>query len=237
MSSSAELTVCLGCRLQAQALEQSAARNSIIGQGQANDEKRRQAKVQHEQLKEFKKQVADCLMCGLILMVLGILYFGSVFGFWEGQLSQCATLKHSTLASLWKPLKGFDMLLCYVNAFWDFVSSLVILSLTVFCIKRFALLTDSIAKPMTALLLLLGGVCGWLGHMVIERLGGHGMGWLAAYESWIFMQVFAVWCVQPLHTYMQSGWFKLPCYMLFMGAAMPVMVAACPFWANWTGFT
>lgn len=96
---------------------------------------------------------------------------------------------------------------------------------------------------MAAMALLLGVVCGWLGRMVIDKLGGHGLGWVVGYEAWIFTQIFAVWCVCPLHELLQAKdtggamqHLKLPCYMLATGLLAPVAVAACPFWANWANF-
>ena len=227
-----------GCRLQGVANEQSAAHNSMVGQGQADDKAWRQAKQQRKQLQDFKLQIADCLMCGLILMLIGMLYFGSAFGFYEGRLSQCSTAKHSTLASLWRPLKSLDVVTCHMGAIIDLVGSVVVMLFTVWCIKRFALLTDSVAKPMTGLVLFLGVGCGWLGKFVIGRLGGDSLVWLAGYELWILLQASAVWCVQALFRYLQpddtQSWQQLrtPLYMLLMGVLVPVAVAACPFWAS-----
>ena len=227
------------CRLQGIANEQSAARNSIIEHGQTDERAWRQAKEQQRQLQDFKLQIADCLTCGLILMLIGMLYFGSAFGYYNGRLSQCTAAPYINLGSWWRPLKGLDILSCYVHATVDLVGSVVIMLFTVYCIKRFGLLTDSIARPMSGMILFLGVGCGWLGKFVIGRLGGSSMAWLIGYEAWVLLQVISVWCVHVLYRSLQAHnaglvWqaFKLPCFMLLMGVVIPVAVSACPFWTN-----
>ena len=220
------------CRLQGIANEQSASRNSIIQQGQANDHTWRQAKVQQKQLQDFKLQIADCLMCGLIVMLLGMLYFGAAFGYYDSKLEQCNTRRFSFFARLWGPL---DVMACYVSATVDLVGSVAAMLFTVYAVKRFGLLTDSIAKPMTGLVLLLGVGCGLLGKYVIGKLGGDSFVWLSVYEVWVFQQVLAVWFVHTLHVFLQADrtvWQQLrtPMYMLFTGMIMPFVVAACAFW-------
>ena len=177
-------------------------------------------------------------------MLIGILYFGSAFGYYNGRLSQCTAPSYSTLTSFWRPLKALDTLACYVGATIDLVGSVAIMLLTVYCIKRFGLLTDSIAKPMTGIILFLGVGCGWLGKFVIGRLGGSSMAWLVGYEVWVLLQVTSVWCVRILHRSLQANnarlpWqaLRLPCFMLLMGVVAPVAVSACPFWANLAGLS
>lgn len=220
------------CRLQGIANDQSASRNTIIQEGQVNDRTWRQAKLQQKQLQDFKLQIADGLMCGLIVMLLGMLYFGAAFGYYDSKLELCNTRRFSFFARLWGPL---DVVVCYISATMDLVGSVAAMLVTVYAVKRFGLLTDSIAKPMTGLVLFLGVGCGLLGKYVIGRLGGDSFVWLSVYEVWVFQQVLAVWFVQALHACLQADrtvWqqFRLPMYMLFTGLVMPFVVAACAFW-------
>lgn len=234
----------LSCRLQGVANEQGAQHNDILREGQSDTRVWRQAKEAQKQLQLFFERLADCLMCGLILMVAGMLYWGVTLGYYHGRLSECSGRRPGYLVKVWKPwhaIEALQTIWCYTAAFTDLLVCIGVMLLTVWAVKRHQLLSNSIAQPMTGLVLGLGVAGGAAGWFAVSKVGGDAMVWLSGYWSWVALHVLCVWFVQDVHrglTQQAAGGFckqffafaKMPLFYTSMGFVVPLVVAACPFW-------
>lgn len=177
-------------------------------------------------------------------MLVGMLYWGVSLGYFEGRLSECKGRRAGLLASLWSPWQAVEWLQtawCYGAATVDLTGSVLLMLTVSYVVKKYGLLVDSTAQPMTSLGLGLGGVCGLIGQFSVGRVGGDNIAWLSMYWAWIAMHVLSIWFVHRLYRSLNSeasgGVFqqliacvKMPVYYSFMGIIMPMAVAACPFW-------
>lgn len=224
--------------------EQGALHNDILREGQSDTRAWRQAKEGQKQLQLFFERLADCLMCGLILMVAGMLYWGVTLGYYQGRLSQCNGRRPGYLVKVWKPwhaIEALQTIWCYTTAFTDLLVCFGVMLLAVWAVKRHQLLSNSIAQPMTGLVLGLGVAGGSAGWFAIGRVGGDAMVWLSGYWSWVALHVLCVWFVQDVHRGLTQqaaeafcrqffAFAKLPLFYTFMGLVIPLATAACPFW-------
>ena len=223
---------------------QGAEHNTILREGQSDTKLWRQAKEEQKQLQQFFNRLADCLMCGLVLMLGGMLYWGVSLGYFEGRLSECKGRRAGVLASFWSPwqaVESLQTLWCYGAATVDLTGSVMLMLAVPWFVKKHGLLNDSMTQPMTGLILGLGVACGLIGQFSVGRVGGDNIAWLSMYWAWIAMHVLSIWFVHGLYRSLNSeasgGVFqqliacmKMPVYYSFMGIIMPMAVAACPFW-------
>ena len=139
-------------------------------------------------------------------------------------------------------IESVQMFVCYCGAVGDLlISALVMVGLPWFVAKQ-SLLTAGLQRPMTGMVLGLGGVCGAVGCFVVSRLGASCIYWLMPYEVWIAWHVFAVSKVHILHRllisqpaqeqFSQQAALKMPLYLVAMGFIVPVAIAAAPFWRH-----
>ncbi|DBA91748.1 TPA: hypothetical protein ACH3X1_003340 [Trebouxia sp. C0004] len=231
-------------RLKNVANDQGAEHNTILREGQSDTKSWRQAKEEQKQLQQFFNRLADCLMCGLLLMLGGMLYWGVSLGYFEGRLSECKGRRAGFLANIWSPwqtVESLQTMWCYAAATLDLTGSVLLMLAVPFCVKKHGLLTNSMAQPMTGLVLGLGVACGLVGQFTVSRVGGDNMAWLSLYWMWIALHVLSIWMVHSLYRFLSSvssgGSFeqvianiKMPVYYCFMGILMPLAVAACPYW-------
>jgi len=234
----------LMCRLKSVANDQGAEHNTILREGQSDTKSWRQAKEEQKQLQQFFNRLADCLMCGLLLMLGGMLYWGVSLGYFEGRLSECKGRRAGFLANIWSPWQTVELLQtmwCYAAATLDLTGSVLLMLAVPWLVKKHGLLTNSMAQPMTGLILGLGVVCGLVGQFTVSRVGGDNMAWLSLYWVWIALHVLSIWMVHSLYRFLSSvssrGFLeqvianiKMPVYYCCMGILMPLAVAACPFW-------
>lgn len=232
------------CRLQGIANNQGAQHNEILREGQGDTRAWRQAKEGQKQLQLFFERLADCLMCGLMLLMAGMFYWGVTLGFYQGRLSECSGTRPGYLVKVWKPwhaVESLQTLWCQFVAFADLIAYFVVMLFTVWVVKRHQLLSNSIAQPMTGLVLGLGAVGGTAGWLAIGKVGGDAMVWLSGYWLWVGVHVVCVWFLQDVHkavTHKAAGGFckqffafaKLPLFYALMGFVLPLAVAASPFW-------
>ena len=225
------------CRLKAE-------HNTILREGQSDTKSWRQAKEEQKQLQQFFNRLADCLMCGLLLMLGGMLYWGVSLGYFEGRLSECKGRRAGFLANIWSPwqtVESLQTMWCYAAATLDLTGSVLLMLAVPLLVKKHGLLTNSMAQPMTGLILGLGVACGLVGQFTVSRVGGDNMAWLSFYWVWIALHVLSIWMVHSLYRFLSSvpsGGFveqvianiKMPVYYCFMGILMPLTVAACPYW-------
>ena len=183
-------------------------------------------------------------MCGLMLMMAGMLYWGVTLGYYQGRLSECSGRPAGFLVKVWKPwhaIESVQTIWCHFVAFTDLIVCFGVMLLTVYLVKRHQLLSNSIAQPMTGLVLGLGVAGGSAGWFAIGKVGGDAMVWLSGYWSWVALHVLCVWFVQDVHkglTRKAAGGFckqflafaKLPLFYTLMGFVIPLMIAASPFW-------
>ena len=231
-------------RLRGIANEQGAEHNQLVREGQGETRAWRQAKEEQKQLQLFYEQLTDCLTCGLVLMLAGMLYWGITLGYFHGRLFECRTRRSGMSFSLWKPWQALETLQtvwCYATATCDLTGSVVLMLLVPWVVKRHQLLSNSIAQPMTGLVLGLGIVCGFIGKFVVGRVGGDSSAWLIGYWLWVALHVLSVWFVQELYKGLMqqpAGGFckqfvafaKFPLFYTFMAIIIPLTVAVCPFW-------
>ncbi len=232
------------CRLKIVANDQGAEHNTILREGQSDTKSWRQAKEEQKQLQQFFNRLADCLMCGLLLMLGGMLYWGVSLGYFEGRLSECKGRRAGFLANVWSPWQTVELLQtmwCYAAATLDLTGSVLLMLAVPLFVKKHGLLTNSMAQPTTGLILGLGVACGLVGQFTVSRVGGDNMAWLSLYWVWIALHVLSIWMVHSLYRFLisvSSGGFseqvianiKMPVYYCFMGILMPLAVAACPYW-------
>ena len=232
------------CRLQGISNTQGAQHNKILREGQGDTRAWRQAKEVQKQLQLFFERLADCLLCGLMLMMAGMLYWGVTLGYYQGRLSECSGRRPGYLVKVWQPwhaVESLQTLWCQSVAFADLIVCFGVMLSTVWLVKRHQLLSNSLAQPMTGLVLGLGAAGGTAGWFAIGKVGGDAMVWLFAYWSWVGLHVLCVWFVQDVHKALiqkAAGGFykqffafaKLPLFYALIGFVFPLTVAACPFW-------
>ncbi len=216
----------------------------LLREGQTDTKAWRQAKEEQKQLQQFFNRLADCLMCGLILMLMGMLYWGVSLGYFEGRLSQCKSRRSGFLVNLWSPWQAVESLQtvwCYAAATIDLTGSVLLMLAVPYFVKRHGLLTNSMAQPMTGLILGLGVACGLIGQFTVSRVGGDNIAWLSMYWVWITLHVLSIWFVHGLYRFLSSeavgglseqvlAGIKMPMYYSVMGIVLPLAVAACPYW-------
>ena len=179
-----------------------------------------------------------------MLMMAGMLYWGTTLGYYQGRLSECSGRRPGYLVNVWKPwhaVESLQTLWCQFVAFADLIVSFGVMLLTVWAVKQHQLLSNSIAQPMTVLVLGLGAAGGTAGWFAVSKVAGDAIVWLSGYWLWIGLHVLCVWFVQDVHkglTHKAAGGFckqlfafaKLPLFYALMGFVFPLTVAACPFW-------
>lgn len=228
-------------RLMGVSNQQGAEHNSILREGLQDRRAWRQADEEQRQLQLFISRLADCLLCGLIVMLGGMLYWGTTLGYYEGRLSECKGSRSGFFGHLfspWQAIQFMQTVWCYTSALADLIGSVLLIGFVPLMIKKYGLLRDSMTQPMTCLIVGLGLVCGLIGQYAVSRVGGDRWAWLLAYWLWVSLHVCSVWCIQSLYRYLNSDGLsqhvlavlKLPVYYVVMGVGLPLVVAACPFW-------
>ena len=234
------------CRSKLQENAQRAQHNMLVSSGIDDTRAWRQGKEttqqrleEQRQLADFQNTLSDCLMCGLAVMLIAMMYCGYSLGFLQGRIGECAPQYRRRTWQVWGMIEAVQMCVCYCGAVGDLlISALVMIGLPWFVAKQ-SLLTAGLQRPMTGLVLGLGVVCGAVGCFVVSRLGASCLHWFVPYEIWIAWQVFAISKVQVLHRYLtsQSGkdfWqqaeLRMPLYLVNMGFVVPIAIAAAPFW-------
>lgn len=231
-------------RLRGIANEQGAQHNEILREGQCETRAWRQTREEQRQLQLFYERLADCLTCGLILMLAGMLYWGISLGYFQGRLSECSSRRSGFLVSVWKPwqaVESVQTMWCYITATSDLTGSVLLMLGVPWFVRKHKLLSNSIAQPMTGLVLGLGAGCGLVGKFAVGRVGGDSMAWLIGYCIWIALHVLSVCFVQDLYKVLNQkpsggfckqfvGFAKLPLFYTGMAIIMPLTVAVCPFW-------
>ena len=231
-------------RLRGIANEQGAEHNEILREGQGETRAWRQTKEEQKQLQLFYERLADCLACGLFLMLGGMLYWGTTLGYFQGRLSECSSRRSGFLVNVWKPWQAVESLqtiCCYIAATCDLTGSVLLMLGVPWFVKKHKLLSNSIAQPMTGLVLGLGAAGGIIGRFAVGRVGGDSTTWLIGYWLWIALHVLSVWFVQDLYRGLNQkpsggscrqfvGFAKLPLFYMCMAVIMPLTTAVCPFW-------
>lgn len=235
------------CRSKLQENAQRAQHNALVSSGLDETRMWRKGKVhtqqlleEHRQLTAFQGTLSDCLMCGLTVMLVALVYCGFTLGFLQGRLSACDSNQRRSMWQVWSLVKTAQSVLCYGNAVGDLlISALVMLGLPWFVAKQ-SLLTEGLKRPMTGMILGLGVVCGIVGCFVVSRLGANYLAWLVPYEVWIAVHVIVVSKARVLYRLLntqhahaqlwQQSEFRMPLYLAGMGFAAPVAIAAGPFW-------
>ncbi|XP_030463316.1 protein CPR-5 [Syzygium oleosum] len=142
---------------------------------------------------ELLKKCIDCLVAGLIIMSLSLLYGAYVFSYQRvAEATESCSPSNQQSRSWWIPepvvsfSSGIQMLRCQVQVLSRMLFGvLMILIIAYLLLQRSA--TSNQTMPVTFLLLLLGVACGFAGKLCVDTLGGSGFHWLIFWETLCFL--------------------------------------------------
>ncbi|KAI3431097.1 uncharacterized protein J3R85_008016 [Psidium guajava] len=138
---------------------------------------------------ELLKKCIDCLVAGLIIMSLSLLYGAYVFSYQRvAEATESCSPSTQQSRSWWIPEpvvsfnSGIQMLRCQVQVLSRMLFGvLMILTIAYLLLQRST--TSNQTMPVTFLLLLLGVACGFAGKLCVDTLGGSGYHWLIFWET------------------------------------------------------
>ncbi|KAF9603960.1 hypothetical protein IFM89_039314 [Coptis chinensis] len=154
---------------------------------------------------EFHKKCIDCLVAGLLIMSASLLYAAYVYSY--KRISEFATSCITTedSRSWWMPKRvqslnsGMQNLKCLVIVASRMLFGVVmILAIAYLLLLRSS--TSNQSMPVTHILLLLGVVCGFVGKLCVDTLGGSGYNWLLHWEALCLLHFFANICISTFFT-------------------------------------
>ncbi|KAJ7530367.1 hypothetical protein O6H91_14G001200 [Diphasiastrum complanatum] len=170
---------------------------------------------------ELNKTVADELIAGLVVMLVALLFGGWKFSY--NRLSEVVqscqqsepTLKEHQKWSWFQtaqwysgPIAAlssqFQSLICRVTVVGRMAVGITLLALIASSLFRHSITHSSQGMPVTILLVVLGGICGFVGKLSVQSLGGSGMYWLIIWESICLVHAFAT-CFTPTLYYLLNG--------------------------------
>ncbi|KAL9241484.1 hypothetical protein vseg_015594 [Gypsophila vaccaria] len=154
-------------------------------------------KTQLEETKhgELLKTCADFLVTGIIIMSCCLC--SGVYAFSYDNLRQLTKSCQPSEAtnSWWKPMasfnSGWQTLSCQVQVYSRMIfGGLMIGAIVVLLVQRSHMASQGM--PVTLLLLVLGGLCGLVGKICVDTLGGDGYTWLIFWEALCMVHFFAI---------------------------------------------
>ncbi|KAL4578052.1 hypothetical protein LXL04_014167 [Taraxacum kok-saghyz] len=136
---------------------------------------------------QLLKKCADCLVAGLVIMMLSVAY-GTYVHSYERLIEateSCIPTKGSNSWWIPKPMatfsSGFQILRCQAQVITRMIfGGLMICAIVFLLLKRSG--STNQTMPITFILLLLGVGCGFSGKLCIDTLGGSGTHWLLYWE-------------------------------------------------------
>ncbi|OVA13672.1 hypothetical protein BVC80_1761g36 [Macleaya cordata] len=153
---------------------------------------------------ELLKKCIDCLVAGLLIMSASLVYGAYVYSYERiTEATASCTLPPKESKSWWMPKSvssinsGLHSLRCQVEVMSRMLFGLLmILAIAYLLLQRSS--TSKQTMPVTFLLLLLGGACGFAGKLCIDTLGGSGYHWLLYWEVLCMVHFFANICTSGL---------------------------------------
>ncbi|KAK1361677.1 Nuclear transcription factor Y subunit B-3-like [Heracleum sosnowskyi] len=152
---------------------------------------------------ELLKTCIDCLVAGLLIMVVALAYGTYVYSHQRliEATASCDSVPESKSWWIPKPVSsissGLHILRCQVQVVFRMLFGvLMILSVTYLLLQRSG--TSKQAMPVTFILLLLGVGCGFAGKFCIDTLGGSGNHWLFFWEAQCLLHFLSNICTPAL---------------------------------------
>ncbi|KAK3019429.1 hypothetical protein RJ639_004147 [Escallonia herrerae] len=145
---------------------------------------------------ELLRKCIDCLVAGLFIMLTSLAY--GTYTYSPQRITEAtASCKPVDEPKSWwipKPMSsfnsGFHILRCQVQVLSRMLFGVsMILVIAYLLLQRSA--TSKQTMPITFILLLLGGACGFVGKFCIDTLGGSGYHWLFYWEALCLLHFFA----------------------------------------------
>lgn len=163
-----------------------------ISKASFNEEKFKN-KLEDTRHSELLKKCIDCLVAGLIIMSLSLLYGAYVFSYQKlAEATESCSPSTQQSRSWWIPEpvvsfnSGIQMLRCQIQILSRMLFGvLMILTVAYLLLQRST--TSNQTMPVTFLLLLLGAACGFAGKLCVDTLGGSGYHWLIFWETLCFL--------------------------------------------------
>lgn len=161
--------------------------------------------VEDQRHGELNKKCIDCLIAGLLVMSLSLLYGAYVYSYQRiaEATASCTPLIEES-HSWWTP-KSVSSFNSKLNILWCQVQVLSRMAFGFLMIYAVAYLliwrsTTSTTQtmPVTFILLLLGVVCGYFGKLCVDTLGGNGYTWLLYWEILCLLHFLSIVCTSAL---------------------------------------
>ncbi|XP_059433041.1 protein CPR-5 isoform X2 [Corylus avellana] len=138
---------------------------------------------------ELLRKCIDCLVAGLLIMSVSLLYGAYVFSYKRiTEATESCSPSPMESKSWWipKPMASFNsglhILRCQVQVVSRMLFGvLMIVTIAFLLLQRSA--TSKQILPVTFMLLLLGVACGLAGKLCVDTLGGSGYNWLLYWET------------------------------------------------------
>lgn len=138
---------------------------------------------------ELLRKCIDCLVAGLFIMSVSLLYGAYVFSYkriTEAAESCAASSMESKSWWIPKPMasvnSGFNILRCQVQVVSRMLFGVLMIVMIAFLLLKRSTATKQVL-PVTSILLLLGVACGLAGKLCVDTLGGSGYHWLLYWET------------------------------------------------------
>ncbi|XP_059624367.1 protein CPR-5 [Cornus florida] len=146
---------------------------------------------------ELLRTCMDCLVAGLFVMLGSLAYGAYVYSpkrITEATVSCTPTMESKSSWWIPKPMasvsSGFQVLSCQAQVVSRMLfGMLMILAIAYLLIQRSG--TSQQTMPVTFIVLLLGGACGFAGKICIDTLGGSGYHWLVYWEALCLLHFFS----------------------------------------------
>ncbi|WCJ31786.1 Protein CPR-5 [Euphorbia peplus] len=158
---------------------------------------------------ELLRKCIDCLVAGLFIMSASILYGAYVFSYQRitEATTSCSPLEESK--SWWIPNtvstfnSGWHTVKCHIQvASRMLFGILIILAVAYLLLQRTS--SSRQTMPITFILLLLGGACGFAGKFCVDTLGGSGLLWLLYWETFLFLHFLSNVCTSMLYLFLHG---------------------------------
>ncbi|KAL8475017.1 hypothetical protein ACS0TY_031444 [Phlomoides rotata] len=154
-------------------------------------------KLQETRQVELLKCCLDLLVTGLILMLCALAYGTYVYSHRKLiEATEACSPYTESKSSWWMPKSmssfnsGFQLLKCQIQVFSRILFGVLLIGAVTFLIFQRSASSHQ-TMPLTFIVLLLAGLCGYTGKFCIDTLGGSGNHWLLYWEPLCWLHFFS----------------------------------------------
>lgn len=166
--------------------------NHLVFTGLTDKQARHQAAEAVRGKSALQATLTDCIMTGLALTVISLLYCGMRYGLLHVRIASCPSAMPLAAISMFRPWEALAPLraaTCWLFVIGDVLLGVIMVLGTAYVALKTRVMTGHHALPLYRLVLGLGLLCGGAGFVSVGKIGGNRSTWLLMWWTWITVLV------------------------------------------------